>query len=77
METIDPRGVAKSDPWDMNGGPLAIAKYQISKLWAFWFQRRRFFSVFPIVSLWELFIAIKTTILIQSAPKPNEINPPA
>ena len=28
-----------------------------------------FFYVFPIVSLWELSVAMETTILIQSAPK--------
>ena len=32
--------------------------------------------VFPIVSLWDLSVAMETTILIQSAPKPNAINPP-
>ena len=48
METIDPRGVAKFDPRDMIvcRGPLAIATYKISKLWALWFQRRRFFNFF-------------------------------
>ena len=58
LETINPRGVAKFDPGDMIGiiyeGPLAIATYKISKLWALWFQRRRFFNFFPIVSLWRL-----------------------
>ena len=28
-----------------------------------------FFYVFPIVSLWEVSVAMETTILIQSAPK--------
>ena len=32
--------------------------------------------VFPIVSLWDISVAMETTILIQSAPKPNAINPP-
>ena len=32
----------------------AIATYKISKLWALWFQRRRFLNFFPIVSLWRL-----------------------
>ena len=27
--------------------------------------------IFPIVSLWELSVAMETTILIQSAPNPN------
>ena len=51
METIDPRGVAKFDPGDMIGtiyveDQFAIATYKISKLWALWFQRRRFFNFF-------------------------------
>ena len=29
-------------------GPLCDATYQISGLWALWFQTRRFFHVFPI-----------------------------
>ena len=41
---------------------------------ALWFQRRRI-VVFPIVSLWELSVAMETTILIQSAPKSNAVNP--
>ena len=56
METINTWGMAKFDPqghdWhNLCRGPLAIAKYKISKLWALWFQRRRFFNFFPIVSL--------------------------
>ena len=39
---------------DLSRGPLYIATDKIRKLWALWFQRRRFFYVFPIVSLWEL-----------------------
>ena len=45
METIDPRGMAKVDPRGMAGTiyePLAIATYQISKLWALWFQKDDF-----------------------------------
>ena len=37
---------------------------------------KKIFLVFPIVSLWDLSVAMETTILIQSAPKPNAINPP-
>ena len=78
METIDPRDVAKFDPQghelhSLCRGPLVIATYQISKLWALWFQRRLFFffffSFFSIVSLRELSDAMETTILIQSAQK--------
>ena len=55
-------------------GLLNIATYKILKLGTLCF-RRRFFYAFPIVSLWELSVAIETTILIQSAPKPNAVNP--
>ena len=34
------------------------------------------FKDVPIVSLWELSAAMRTTILIQSASKPNAVNPP-
>ena len=33
-----------------------------------------FFMFFPIVILWELSVAMETTILTQSAQKPNTIN---
>ena len=35
----------------------------------------KIFLVFPIVSLWELPVAIETKILIQAAPQPNAITP--
>ena len=80
METIDPRGVAKFDPRGMNGTiyvedhwPLRHTKYQSCGPSGF---REDFFLIFPIVSLWDLSVAMETTILIQSAPKPNAINPP-
>ena len=39
------------------------------------FGEEHFFMVFPIVSLWELSLAMETTILIQSTPKPKVVNP--
>ena len=51
MESIDPWGVVKFDPRGMNGtiyiciGAIAIATYQISNLWALWFQRRRVLTI--------------------------------
>ena len=39
-------------------------------------EKKLFFLVFPIVRLWEQSVAIETTILIQSASKPNADNPP-
>ena len=38
-------------------------------------SEKKIFLVFPIVSLWDLSVAVETTIWIQSAPKPNTINP--
>ena len=32
----------------LGGGPLGDVTYQISRLYAMWFQTRRFFHVFPI-----------------------------
>ena len=31
---------------------------------------------FPIITLWELFVAMETRVLILPGPKPNAINPP-
>ena len=31
---------------------------------------------FPIITLWELSVAMETRVLIQSYPKPNAVNPP-
>ena len=39
-------------------------------------SEKKIFLVFPIVSLWDLSVAMETTILIQSAQKPNAINLP-
>ena len=51
MGANDPRGMASLDPQghDWQGlcrGPLNIATHSIHKLWAPWFQRRRFFLSF-------------------------------
>ena len=81
METIDPRGVAKFDPRGMNG---TIYVEDINshcyipniKAVGLVVSEKKIFLVFPIVSLWDLSVAMETTILIQSAPKPNAINPP-
>ena len=37
-------------------------------------SEKNIFLCFPIVNLWELPVAMETTILIQSALKPNAIN---
>ena len=50
MEANDPRGMASLGHRSLIGriyvGTLNIAAYQICKLWASWFQRRRFFLSF-------------------------------
>ena len=33
-------------------------------------------QVFPIITLWELSVAMETKVLIRSALKPNSVNPP-
>ena len=49
-KTSDPQRRANFEPRaiinNFGRGPLGEAIYQISKTWAFWFQIRRFFSVF-------------------------------
>ena len=39
-------------------------------------SEKNIFLVFPIVSLSDLSVAMETTVLLQSAPKPKAINPP-
>ena len=39
-------------------------------------SEKKIFKFLPIVSLWELYVAMETTIFIQTAPKPNADNPP-
>ena len=33
-------------------------------------------NIFPIITLWELFVAMETRVPILPGPKPNAINPP-
>ena len=33
-------------------------------------------KIFPIITLWELSVAMETRVLIQSSPKPNAVTPP-
>ena len=39
-------------------------------------EKMIFFFVFPILSIWELSVAMETTSLIQNASKPNIVNLP-
>ena len=40
------------------------------------FEEEVFFYVFPIVSLWELSVAMETSVPIRPGPKPNATFPP-
>ena len=31
---------------------------------------------FPIITLWEIYVAMETRVLIRFYPKPNAVNPP-
>ena len=33
-------------------------------------------NIFPIITLWELFVAMEIRVQILPGPKPNAINPP-
>ena len=57
-------------------GLLNIDTHELSKLWFLWFQKR-FFQVFPIITLWELSVAMETRVLIRSDPKHNAFFPPS
>ena len=64
VETLDPRSGAALGPRDKCRGPLDNVTYQGC-------ERRSFFKVFPIISLWELYVAKLTRVPIQTAQKPD------
>ena len=69
---MDPRGtvgrIYKEDHYI-----LLHTKYEISGPCGF---EEDFVFVFPIVSLWELSVAMETTVLIRPGPKPDTSFPP-
>ena len=71
---MDPRGMVgriyKEDHYT-----LLRTKYESSGPCGFG-EEDFFFYVFPIVSLWELSVAIETRVLIRPGPKPNTTFPP-
>ena len=76
-----PRGGACMDPRGMVGRiykedhyTLLHTKYERSGTCGF--NEEDFFYVFPIVSLWELSVAMETRVLILPGPKPNATFPP-
>ena len=81
-QIMTPPGVACMDPRDTVGRiykedhyTLLHTKYEKSGSCGFGEEDFSFY-VLPIVSLCELSVAMETTLLIQSAPKRNTINPP-
>ena len=52
---------------------LLHTKYESSG--PFGFREEDFFYVFPIVSLWELTVAMETRVLIRPGPKPSTTFP--
>ena len=67
MDAVDPRGVASFDTSRLIGRiyigdhKTLLNTYNLSE---------DFFKVFPIISLWELYVATTTRVLIQSVQKP-------
>ena len=51
---------------DLCRRPLDIATNQVYKLWLYGFRDEDF----PIISLWELYVAMDTRVQIQSAQNP-------
>ena len=78
---ITPRGGACMDPRGTVGSiykedhyTLLHTKYERSGTCGFG-EKDFFFYVFPIVSLWELSVAMETRVPIRPAPKPNATFP--
>ena len=75
---MDPRGMVgriyKEDHYTLLHYTLLHTKYESSGPSGF--GEEDFFYVFPIVSLWELSVAMETRVLIRSGPKPNTTFPP-
>ena len=70
---MDPRGtvgrIYKEDHYT-----LLHTKYERSRTCGFG-EEDFFFYVFPIVSLWELSVAMETRVPIRPGPKPNATFP--
>ena len=71
METINPQGVTKFDPRGMNGtfyvettSHCHIPNIKAVANVGLVVSEKIFFLVFPIVGLWDLPVAIETTMLI-------------
>ena len=69
---MDPRGtvgrIYKEDHYT-----LLHTKYESS--WLCGFKEEDFYMFFPLLSLWELSVAMETRVLIRPGPKPNTTFP--
>ena len=70
---MDPRGMV-GRIYKENHYTLLLTKYESSGPCGF--GEEDFFYVFPIVSLWELSVAMETRVLIRPSQKPNTTFPP-
>ena len=57
-------------------GPQGLDKKDRDKLLQTKYESFGTYGFFPIARIWELSVAMETTIVIQSARKPETINPP-
>ena len=76
-----PRGGACMDPRDTVGRIYKEDHYtllhtKMKGLGLVVSEKKIFFYVFPIVSLWELSVAMETRVPIRPGPKPNATFPP-
>ena len=69
---MDPRGTV-GRIYKENHYTLLLTKYESSGPCGF--GEEDFFYVFPIVSLWELSVAMETRVLIRPGQKPNTTFP--
>ena len=83
MGANDPRGSAIFYTRGMVGRiyiedhyTMLHTKLQTMKALGRGFVEEDFFYVFPIVSLWELSVAMETSVLIPPGPKPSTTFPP-
>ena len=69
---MDPRGTVDRI-YEEDHYTLLHTKYESSGPCGF---GEDLFYVFPIVSLWELSVAMETRVLVRPGPKPNTTFPP-
>ena len=79
LQILGCQGMVNLDPWGMVGriyeGDYKHCYIQNTEALGL-MASEKMFLIFHITSHWELSVAMETTILIQSVPKSNTINPP-